>query len=103
LVDPEGKAVIPGQRMEAGKTGNPAASNPSTGQTIEVAIAATTAIVAEQPAAVECSPGALKIEHLDASGHTTGNGHANGHGHSNGSAIAPAPGQAAAAALLRRE
>ncbi len=103
LVDPEGKTVIPGQRLEAPKTGNPAPSNPSTGQSIEVAVAATTAIVAEQPAAVGFPPDALKIEHLDASGHSAGNGHANGNGHSNGSAIAPAPGQAAAAALLRRE
>ena len=94
LVDPEGKTVIPGQRIEAPKAGNLAPSNPSSGQSIEVAVAATTAIVAEQPAAVEFPPDTLKIEHLDAGGHSTGNGHANGNGHSNGSAIAPAPGQA---------
>ena len=63
LVDPEGKTVIPGQRLEAAKTGKPSQPNsPSTGQTVEVAVAAATAIVAEQPAAVELAPDALKIE-----------------------------------------
>ena len=63
LVDPDGRTVIPGQRSEAPKTGKIAQANSSsTGETVEVAVAATTAIVAEQPAPVQLDAGALKIE-----------------------------------------
>ena len=105
LVDPEGKTVIPGQRLEAPKTGNPAQSNsPSTGQTHRSRRRRHHRHRRRAACRASSSPAdALKIEHLDASGHSAGNGHANGNGHSNGSAIAPAPGQAAAAALPRRE
>jgi chromosome segregation protein len=104
LVDPEGKTIIPGQRIEAPKGGKPAAPNASSpGQTAEVAVAATTAIVAEQPAAVELDAGGLKIEHLEANGPANGNGHSNGHGHSNGSALGPTPDKGSAMAWPHRE